>query len=62
MPAKSKAQQRFFGMIYGAKKQHKEDELSGKAKEVADKLRNFSKLYFKIREKNYEKNEKRYFK
>lgn len=38
MPAKSKAQQRFFGMIYGAKKQHKEDELSGKAKAVADKL------------------------
>ena len=40
-------------------------DLSGKEKtqkEVADKLRNFSKLYFKIREKNYEKNEKRYFK
>lgn len=38
MPSKSKAQQRFFGMIYGAKKNHKEDSLSGKAKEVADKL------------------------
>lgn len=25
-------------MIYGAKKNHKEDSLSGKAKEVADKL------------------------
>ena len=40
-------------------------DLSGKEKtqkEVADKLRDFSKLYFKIREKNYEKNEKRYFK
>ncbi len=40
-------------------------DLNGKEKtqkEVADKLRNFSKLYFKIREKNHEKNEKRYFK
>ena len=40
-------------------------DLSGKEKtqkEVADKLRNFSKLYFKITEKNYEKNQKRYFK
>lgn len=40
-------------------------DLSGKEKtqkEVADKLRDFSKLYFKIGEKNYEKNEKRYFK
>ena len=38
MPSKSKAQQRFFGMIYWAKKHHTEDKLTGKAKEVADKL------------------------
>lgn len=31
-------------------------------KEVADMLRNISKLYFKNREENYEENEKRYFK
>ena len=29
-------------------------------KEVADELRNFAKLYIKIREKDYKKNEKRY--
>lgn len=29
-------------------------------KEVADELRNFTKLYFKIRKKDYKKNEKRY--
>ena len=30
-------------------------------KEVADELRNFPKLYFKVRKENYKKNEERYF-
>ena len=40
-------------------------DLTGKEKtqkEVADQLRNFTKLYFKTRKENYEKNEKRHFK
>ena len=41
---------------FGAKLEGKEKT----QKEVADMLRNISKLYFKDREKNYEKNEKRH--
>ena len=40
-----------FGFISGNEKTQKE---------VADMLRNFTKLYFKIRKKDYRKNEKRY--
>lgn len=38
MPATSKAQQRFFGLIYNAKKNHDTSKLSGKAKDASKNL------------------------